>query len=128
MRLLLDTHTLLWYAMGDQRIGHKAKSLIDDLDNEAYISIAALWEIAIKYSIGKLELPQPFEPYIAWLLEQIQVEVLSISLQDINIVSKLQLHHRDPFDRIMVAQAYNQELLFLSRDSKVDQYDIQVIW
>ena len=56
MRLLLDTHTLLWYAMGDQRIGSEAKALIDDLDNEAYISIAALWEIAIKYSIGKLEL------------------------------------------------------------------------
>jgi len=126
MRLLLDTHALLWYAMGDPRIGSEAKVLIDDLDNEAYVSMAALWEIAIKYSIGKLELPQPFKPYIAWLLEQIQVKVLS--LQDINMVSELRLYHRDLFDRIMIAQAHNQDLVFLSGDSKVNQYDIQVIW
>lgn len=126
MESLLDTHAFLWYLLGDSNLGSKAKDAIDTKTG-LYFSIASLWEISIKINVGKLQLNRPFED-LPKELEYINVQILPITFEDTEIYTSLPLHHRDPFDRILVAQAINHSLVLISRDEAFDAYPIQRVW
>lgn len=126
MECLLDTHAFLWYLLGNSNLGNKAKEAIDTKTG-LYFSIASLWEISIKINVGKLQLNRSFED-LPKELEYINVQILPITFEDTNIYTSLPLHHRDPFDRILVAQAMNHSLVLISRDEAFDAYQIQRVW
>ncbi|PSB15927.1 PIN domain nuclease [filamentous cyanobacterium Phorm 46] len=126
MESLLDTHAFLWYLLGDSNLGSKAKEAIDTKTG-LYFSIASLWEISIKINVGKLQLNRSFED-LPKELEYIKVPILPITFEDTEIYTSLPLHHRDPFDRILVAQTMNHSLVLISRDEAFDAYPIQRVW
>ena len=128
MRVLLDTHTFLWFISGDSRLGAQAKALVADFSNEVVISVVSLWEIAIKVSLGKLTLARPFDDLIAEQLELHEITWLAIELEHLTAVISLPLHHRDPFDRLIAAQASVEGLPLVSKDRVFQKYQIQVIW
>ena len=105
MRLLIDTQSFLWFVAGHQRLSKLARQTIENLDNEIHISVVSLWETAIKYGLGKLTLSKPFETLIPEQLEENEFDVLHIRLDDLSQLVQLPLHHRDPFDRLIVAQS-----------------------
>ena len=126
MEFLLDTHAFLWYLLGDSNLGSKAKEAIDTKTG-LYFSIVSLWEISIKINVGKLQLNRAFED-LPKELEYINTQILPITFQDTEIYTSLPLHHRDPFDRILVAQTMNHSLVLISRDEAFDAYPIQRVW
>jgi len=127
MRLLLDTHTFLWFIDDNPRLSFNAKSLLES-DNDLLLSTASLWEIAIKLSIGKLALPQPFEPFVREQLSINAIDILEIDLSHLGAVSTLPFHHRDPFDRLLVAQASVEQIPIVSADVEFDAYSIERRW
>jgi PIN domain nuclease of toxin-antitoxin system len=127
MSLLLDTHTFLWFIDDSPRLSAQAKSQIES-DTKALVSIASLWEIAIKTSIGKLRLPQSFDPFITQQLALNAIELLPISVAHLAVLSTLPLHHRDPFDRLLAAQAFVEQIPIVSADPKFDTYPINRLW
>ncbi len=128
MRLLLDTHSFLWFIAGDEQLSAVAREIIADMDNEVLLSVASLWEIAIKVSLGKLTLGKPFEELIPEQLVLNNIDVLPIGLDDLSLVATLPLHHRDPFDRLIIAQAITGELPIVGKDSAFTQYPVDLIW
>jgi PIN domain nuclease of toxin-antitoxin system len=128
MNLLLDTHVFLWFIAGDERLSKTARTLIENADNEVFLSQASLWEIAIKISLGKLTLSQPFETLMAEQLQQNQIQLLDIRLQHAAGVITLPFHHRDPFDRMLIAQAQAETLTLVSEDSSINLYDVRSVW
>ena len=128
MRVFLDTHTFLWALDDDPRLSQTARTLIDAPDTDRLLSVASLWEIAIKYSIGKLIAPTPPAPT---LLEQVRlnnITLLPIAPEEALAVSALPFHHKDPFDRLLVAQCLAQQLPLVSADAALDAYGISRIW
>lgn len=127
MRLLLDTHVLLWHREGSGQLSAVAKAMIADSANQVVISIASLWEMSIKRSLGKLiTVKSPFE-----LLEIYQnggAELLAISPKHVMAIETLPWHHRDPFDRMLIAQAQIDGLILISKDEVFDAYDVEVSW
>ena len=127
MKLLLDTHAALWYLSGDKRLRPSARRRIQS-NAEKFLSIASVWEIAIKHSLGKLELDDPLAVVIDAALEDSQATLLAISRRDALRVATLPWHHRDPFDRMLVAQALEQGLTLLSADDVFDAYGVRRAW
>ncbi|WP_017660404.1 type II toxin-antitoxin system VapC family toxin [Baaleninema simplex] len=127
MDILLDTHALLWYLQNSQKLSRQAAETIEDTSNTLWFSIASLWEISIKLGLGKLSLQNSFSD-LGRVLQQLQIEILSITFSDTERYLHLPLHHRDPFDRILVAQAMNRSLVLMSRDPAFEAYDIQRLW
>jgi PIN domain nuclease of toxin-antitoxin system len=121
--LLLDTHAFIWYSENDPKLPESIKIDIENADR-VYLSIASLWEIAIKLSIGKLSLRSNYES-IETSLEPAGIELLPISFADTVQVMNLPLHHRDPFDRILIAQSINHSLTLVSCDNAFAAYSIQ---
>jgi PIN domain nuclease of toxin-antitoxin system len=128
MRLLLDTHSFLLFISGDEQMSEVARNLIADVNNEVLLSVASLWEIAIKVSIGKLTLDKPFEAIIPEQLILNEIEVLHVDLDDLSLIAKLPLHHRDPFDRLIIAQAITRGIPIVGRDSAFALYPVELIW
>lgn len=126
MAALLDTHAFLWYLLGDSKLGIKAKEVIDS-KTDLYFSIASLWEISIKINLGKLQLNRSFQD-LPKELQYINAQLLPITFEDTEVYLTLPLNHRDPFDRILVAQAINHSLVLISRDVAFDAYSIQRLW
>ncbi len=126
MKALLDTHAFLWYLLGDPNLGAKAKKAIDSKTG-LYFSIASLWEISIKINVGKLQLNRPFQN-LRNELQYINAQLLPITFEDTETYLSLPLHHRDPFDRILVAQAINHSLVLISCDPAFDAYPIERLW
>ena len=124
---LLDTHAVIWYIEGDQQLSQNAKSAIESMGSRNYVSIASLWEIAIKINLGKLKLKTEFNQILK-KIEGNSFELLPISFEDTSLISRLPLLHRDPFDRILVAQAVNNKLTILTRDPHVSSYNVGTIW
>jgi PIN domain nuclease of toxin-antitoxin system len=124
--LLLDTHAFIWYSEDDPKLSESIKIDIENADL-VYLSIASLWEIAIKLSIGKLLLRSNYESIEA-SLEPAGIELLPISFADTVRVRNLPLHHRDPFDRILIAQAIDRALTLVSCDNAFAAYPIQIKW
>lgn len=127
MTYLLDTHTLLWYFQDDKRLNIEIINLLENPENNLYISIISLWEIAIKINIQKLRLECSFQDFLNFI-DQVNIQILSITILDIESYLYLPLHHRDPFDRILVAQTMNNDLILISRDQAFDNYSIERLW
>ena len=128
MRLLLDTHAFLWFINGDEKLNQHSKALIQESNNEVLVSIATLWEIAIKTSLNKLELLQPFEIVIPKELAENEFTLLPIKLEHLVELRKLPFHHRDPFDRLLIAQSLSEKLPLISKDDQFGNYDVERIW
>ncbi|NEN99418.1 MAG: type II toxin-antitoxin system VapC family toxin [Moorea sp. SIO3I7] len=123
---LLDTHALIWLSENDPNLPNKLRDMIDAADS-VYLSIASLWEIAIKLNLGKLSLQRNYQT-IESELQSSDITLLPIAFIDTLQISNLPLHHRDPFDRMLIAQAMNRSLVLISRDNKFDAYPIQRLW
>ena len=128
MRLLLDTHAFLWFIMGSERLSGKAKGLIEHYGDERLLSTASLWEMAIKLSLSRLSLAQPLDVLIPEQLRLNGINVLSIELSHIAVVVTLPFHHRDPFDRLLVAQSIVEGLPIVSADVALDAYGVNRQW
>ncbi|BAC89965.1 type II toxin-antitoxin system VapC family toxin [Gloeobacter violaceus] len=128
MKHLLDSHTLLWYTLGEVQLSSTASRLILDLDNEAFISPASFWEIAIKISINKLTLHQPYKDFMDGCLNQYGFTILPITPRHTGALTTMPFHHKDPFDRLLVAQALVEDIPLVSADVVFDQYGIKRIW
>jgi PIN domain nuclease of toxin-antitoxin system len=126
--LLLDTHALLWFFWDDSQLSARAKGLIEDANNRKLVSIASCWEIAIKVGLGKLSLGEPSGSFLPREIARNNFELLPISLGHATMVEGLVAHHRDPFDRLLVAQAMSEGLPLVSVDGVFDQYDIDRLW
>lgn len=128
MRVLLDTHVFLWWITGDSRLSARAYEVIKETKNEIYLSAASGWEMAIKAGLGKLRLQG--EP-ISFITEQLVIngfESLPVQLNHSLFVYSLPEHHRDPFDRLLVAQAKLENLLLVTADNKIGEYEVEVLW
>lgn len=123
MNCLLDTHSFLWFLRGDKRLGEKARLVIENPKNNVYLSVASVWEITIKVSLGKLELKESIEETV----EKSDFEIIDIELDHILELTKLSNYHRDPFDRILVAQALVENLVIITNDEKIKKYGIETI-
>jgi PIN domain nuclease of toxin-antitoxin system len=123
MKLLLDTHVLIWWPSDARKLSQTEIDIITDSDNLIFVSAATAWEIAVKKMIGKLEAPDDLPAALAVnnFLE------LPITIEHSQKLYQLPLHHNDPFDRIMVAQAISEDLTFMTRDTKIALYDIKII-
>jgi PIN domain nuclease of toxin-antitoxin system len=128
VKLLLDTHTLIWAVDRPSLLGPKAKVALQDLDNELLLSAATLWEIAIKVGLKKLTLSLPYSQWMTQALTDLGARVVPITVESADILIGLPNHHRDPFDRLLVAQAMIENSLLVSVDSIFDQYDISRLW
>lgn len=128
VRALLDTHTFLWFIGGNDELSRNAREVIECRDNLLFISAASLWEIAIKNGLGKLALGGPFHEVIPEQVHSQHLETLQIELSHLSEVVRLPLHHRDPFDRLIVAQARVEGLPIISVDETLDAYGVQRIW
>jgi PIN domain nuclease of toxin-antitoxin system len=127
MRLLLDSHTFLWWVKDDHSLKRRARAAIADVDNECFLSHASIWEMAIKASLGKLKLPSTIERFVVEHCETNSFHLLPITLAHIASVEDLPLHHRDPFDRLLVAQARYEAMTLVSRDASLKAYGVSVI-
>lgn len=127
MRLLLDTQVFLWMYTAPARPSDDARSLILDPDNERLLSVASCWEISIKYELGKLKLASPPAVYIPARLDIGMTSLLSISPEHVYRVASLPHHHRDPFDRLLVAQSMLEQLPLLTADPRLSSYGIETI-
>ncbi len=127
MHLILDTHVFLWYLQDDDQLTPPIANILESTENKLYLSIASLWEIAIKLGIGKLELEYSFDD-LQSALNQFNIQILPIEFLDTRQYLDLPLHHRDPFDRILVSQSLRHGFTLVSRDAVLDAYNIQRLW
>ena len=123
MRLLLDTHAFLWWRIDEARLSPEVRVVVGDADI-VYVSLASAWEIAIKTSIGKLRLANPIEQELV----ASDFEPLPVGLRHIEHVASLPLHHRDPFDRMLVAQCQVERLTLVTADRRLQPYDVPFLW
>lgn len=128
MKHLLDTNALLWFLAGDDRLSDTAQQLIDDTSNETFLSIVSLWEIAIKVRLGKLDLDRPFEQVFPERLHFNRIEILDITVDSLIKLTNLPYHHRDPFDRMIIAQGLVEGFPIISVDTGYDAYGVDREW
>jgi PIN domain nuclease of toxin-antitoxin system len=128
MRILLDTHALVWWATGDRNLSRKARVTIADPQTEVFISIASAWEIQIKASLTKLTLNESVDALYRSLIIDQGFRMIGIELSDIDHLSKLPPHHRDPFDRMLVAQSLRGDFTLVTKDSAVSSYGTPTLW
>ena len=128
MKVLLDTHTFLWWVDDSPRLSNSVKEVIANPENTIFFSVVSAWEIVIKQGIGKLALPEPAEMYIPSRLKSNRFSVLTINLSHILQIASLPSLHKDPFDRLLIAQSQIESFPILSVDQLVSQYPVSVIW
>lgn len=128
MRFLIDTHAFLWFVGGDERLSTRAREVIEDAGNQPLLSIVSLWEMAIKISLGKLALDPPFATFIPHHLQLNGIQLLGIEFRHTARVVELPFHHRDPFDRLLIAQALIDNLPLLSADPAFNAYGVTRWW
>ena len=128
MNLLLDTHSLLWFLNEDPQLVLNAKALIEDSFNRKFVSMASCWEIAIKIGLNKLDLGEPVATFLPRELLVNKFDLLHIELVHALHVEKLPRHHRDPFDRLLVAQSMIEKIAIVSSDEKFDSYGVVRLW
>lgn len=128
MQLLLDTHTFLWWIDDAPALSKKARVAIGKAGNECFVSLASCWEMAIKTSLGKLTLSQPLDRFIPEQLAANGFQLLDIDFRHVSRVAAMPFHHRDPFDRLLIAQASAEKLTMVSADAAFDAYDLSRLW
>jgi PIN domain nuclease of toxin-antitoxin system len=126
--LLLDTHAMLWFFWDDAQLSGRAKKAIEDSNNRKLISIASCWEIAIKVGLGKLDLGESSRSFLPREILRNNFELLFIALDHATMVEDLISHHKDPFDRLLIAQAMVEKLTLVSTDTVFDQYGVSRLW
>lgn len=130
MNLLLDTHTFLWFAIDS--LGHNlpkpTRELLEAQGHNLYLSCASPWETAIKVSVGKLNLPQPIRQIVQTEISNNNLNLLDIKLDHLDLLERLPFHHKDPFDRLLIAQAQMENLTIVGIDTAFDQYGVNRIW
>lgn len=127
MDLLLDTHSFIWFLNGDEQLPQNLKNTIADTTNRCFLSIASLWEIAIKSSLSKLELKGNFDR-IADFLNDNDIELLPITFEHLQRLLQLPFHHKDPFDRVIIAQALTESLPVATKDEIFPEYGVNCNW
>ena len=128
MNVLLDTHTFLWWAINDPHLSNAARSVIGDPANRVFVSPASAWEIAIKHSTGKLTLPEPPPIYVPKRMAFDGFEALPVTMAHVLATYPLPFHHRDPFDRLLIAQSIVEDMPIVSVDSVFAAYPVRTIW
>ena len=128
MKLLLDTHALLWFIGNDSQLSATARENIENPAHDKFVSAASLWEIAVKLSLEKLKLPRPFDEVFPQQLEVNGFELLPISCVQLNRLASLPFHHRDPFDRLLIAQALADGMTIVTRDTEFSKYPAKTLW
>lgn len=128
MRLLLDTHTFLWWVDDDPQLSPEARRRIGDEQSDCYVSLVSAWEMAIKAATGKLRLSVSVQRYFQEHLAPNDFKLLPIGLDHVTAAETLPLHHRDPFDRLLIVQARHAGLTLVSADSAFDAYGVARIW
>ncbi len=128
MRLLLDTHAFLWFILDDPKLSEAAKALIANGENTVQIRPACYWGVAIKISLGKYALPEPYGTFMERELASNAFEILPIEPKHTAILTDLPFHHRDPFDRLLVAQAISEQIPLVSADPAIDVYPVSRLW
>jgi PIN domain nuclease of toxin-antitoxin system len=128
MRALLDTHVLLWWVEGNRTLPPKARAVLADQENECLVSLASVWELAIKAGLGKLKLTMPVQRYVTEHVAANGFRLLDIRMAHARRVESLEPHHGDPFDRLLVAQALEEELPMVSADPVFRKYGVKRIW
>jgi PIN domain nuclease of toxin-antitoxin system len=126
--MIVDTHALLWWLEDSPRLSRRARRLLQAPDGTRLWSVASSWEVAIKTSMGGLALPVPFQEFAAETLAAHRMELLPISTAHLVQVAGLPRHHRDPFDRMLVAQALAEGVPILTADPAFDAYDVELVW
>ena len=128
MKILLDTHVALWWISGEDRFTPQAKELLLSGEHSFYLSIASAWEVAVKVSIGKLpEFPGGVKTFLA-RVEQMPISLLAVEPHHVELVETLPFHHRDPFDRLLVAAAKADGMTILTADENIRKYDVSTAW
>lgn len=128
MRLLLDTQAFLYFIMGNPALTARARLLIKDVRNQRLLSMTSVWEIAIKTALRKLTLGQPFDALIRRETEMNAITLLPIAFEHVAVVATLPLHHRDPFDRMLIAQSMVEGLPLVSGDRAFNDYPVERLW
>lgn len=128
MNILLDTHAFLWFVDDDPRLSQPAQALIEAEESQPFLSAASLWEIAIKISLGKLILKQPYDIFIPHQLALNGISILNITIEHAAAIAILPFHHRDPFDRLLAVQAKIEKMILVSADPIFDAYEIKRVW
>ena len=128
MRLMLDTHTFLWFIEGSLNLSDTAKNLIEDERNQKFLSVASLWEMSIKVSIGKLQLKMAFTELVKQQIYGNAIELLTIKPEHLDELAKLPFHHKDPFDRLIIAQSLVESLPLITKDTVFESYPVQILW
>ena len=127
MDLLIDTHVLIWFITDDIKLPPKMRQIIENIENDCFVSIATYWEIAIKHSLGRLDLNSGLEN-IFQIIEETGFEILPITVNQILNNARLEFHHKDPFDRIIIAQAISENLSMITKDEQFKEYKVPLIW
>ena len=128
VRLLLDTHVFIWWLTGDARLSSRALDLIRDPTNELFLSSASTFEMSVKIAISKLRLDQPLASFVKQGMQAAIVRDLPIRMSHTYELADLPLHHRDPFDRLLVAQAKVENFTLLTADPQIQMYDVDTAW
>ena len=127
MKILVDTHIFLWAITDDSRLTKSQRQVYSDERNDLFLSVASVWEIVIKVAVGKLPLPQPSVAYVERQMKKNQIKLLPVRLPHLSALESVPLLHRDPFDRILVAQANVEGMPILSADPLISQYGVTVL-
>ncbi|MBL1208726.1 type II toxin-antitoxin system VapC family toxin [Geminocystis sp. GBBB08] len=128
MKILLDTHAFIWWNLTPEKLSLNGLNLIENQENILYLSIASVWEMQIKISINKLHFDNPLSEIITYQQNINNVQILPIELEHIWQLKNLPLHHKDPFDRMLIAQAMTEKIPILSIDSVLNNYSVNIIW
>lgn len=128
MRILIDTHVFIWWTSDSQKLSLAVYNLLTNPKTQVILSVVSIWEMQIKLSLGKLELKTALPELVEDEVKQNRIELLPLDLSHIYALSNLPNHHRDPFDRLLIAQAKSEELVIISIDDKFDSYDIERLW
>lgn len=128
VKALLDTHAFLWAITDDPRLSESARQLFAAPNSDLFLSVASVWEILIKVQLKKLPLPKPAAPFLREHLVRNRIQVLPVSFEHVERLEKLPLEHRDPFDRLLIAQCLEEGLPLVSSDPLLVKYDVTLIW
>ena len=128
MSILLDTHTFIWFVLDDPKLPATAKALVEDPTDDIFISPASCWEIAIKVRLGKLDLQSSYDEFMQRGIFGNDFMILPIEITHTSFLTTLPLHHKDPFDRLLVAQAIVEGIPIVSVDEQLDPYGVQRLW
>jgi len=128
MKALLDTHTFIWWDSEPLRLSPQVLSICQNSENVLLVSVASLWEMQIKLQLGKLKLRMPLAELVSAQRQVNKIEILEVKLEHIMALGELPPHHRDPFDRLLIAQANIEQAILLSKDPIFAQYPVKVVW